>query len=65
MTFMGPFKHNQKQSHEFWWSQLLPCENSEAVHGHPGHNGPPPAQNRVKDLSEFQISSKMYLIILY
>ena len=26
---------------------------------------PPPAQNRVKDLSEFQISSKMYLIILY
>ena len=20
MTFMGPFKHEQKQSHEFWWS---------------------------------------------
>ena len=20
MTFMGPFKHKQKQSHEFWWS---------------------------------------------
>ena len=45
---MGPFKHKQKQSHEFWWSQLLPCGNSEAVHGRPGHNGPPPAQNRVK-----------------
>ena len=41
MTFMGPFKHEQKQSHEFWWSLPLPCRNSEAVYGHPGHNGPP------------------------
>ena len=41
MTFTGPFKHEQKQSHEFWWSLLLPCRNSEAVYGHPGHNGPP------------------------
>ena len=41
---MGPFKHKQKQSHEFWWSQLLPCGNSEAVHGRPGHNGPCPTE---------------------
>ena len=41
ITFMGPFKHEQKQSHEFWWSLPLPCRNSEAVYGHPGHNGPP------------------------
>ena len=48
MTFMGPFKHEQKQSHEFWWSLPLPCRNSEAVYGHPGHNGPPLTLNRVK-----------------
>ena len=41
---MGPFKHKQKQSQEFWWSQLLPCGISEAVHGRPGHNGPPPSR---------------------
>ena len=45
---MGPFKHKQKQSHEFWWLQLLPCGNSEAVHGHPGHNGPPPSRIGLK-----------------
>ena len=53
---MGPFKHEQKQSHEFWWSLLLPCRNSEAVYGHPGHNGPPLTLKRVKifsNLSKF------------
>ena len=37
MTFMGPFKHEQKQSHEFWWSLPLPCRNSKAVYGDPGY----------------------------
>ena len=40
ITFLGLFKHNQVQSQEFWWSQPLPCRDSKAFYGNPGHNGP-------------------------
>ena len=64
MTFMGPFNYKQKQSHEFWWSQLLPCGNSEAVHGRPGHNGPPPSRIGLMTAHKqfMQITSFMHLL---
>ena len=54
MTFMEPFKHKQKQSHEFWRSYLLPCGNSVAVHGGRGHNGP--ALTGIGLMSEMTVS---------
>ena len=53
MTFMGQFKHKQKQSHKFWWSQPLPCSNSEAVYGLLGHNGPPSCEIGLKHSGSF------------